>query len=60
MGKYSLEQISALHPDLILAAEINTREQVKSFEDLGLNVYYLSNPKDLDGLYQNILKSLGN
>ncbi len=55
MGKYSLEQISALHPDLILAAEINTREQVKSFEDLDLNVYYLSNPKDLDGLYQNIL-----
>jgi iron complex transport system substrate-binding protein len=54
MGKYSLEQISALQPDLILAAEINTLEQVKSFEDLGLNVYYLSNPKDLDGLYQNI------
>lgn len=54
MGKYSLEQISALHPDLILAAEINTLEQVKSFEDLGLIVYYLSNPKNLDGLYQNI------
>lgn len=54
MGKYSLEQISALHPDLILAAEINTLEQVKSFEDLGLTVFYLSNPKDLDGLYQNI------
>ena len=54
MGKYSLEQISALHPDLILAAEINTQEQVKSIEDLGLKVYYLSNPKDLDGLYQNI------
>jgi iron complex transport system substrate-binding protein len=54
MGKYSLEQISALHPDLILAAEINTQEQVKSFEDLGLTVFYLSNPKDLDGLYQNI------
>jgi iron complex transport system substrate-binding protein len=54
MGKYSLEQISALQPDLILAAEINTQEQVKSFEDLGLNIYYLSNPKDLDGLYQNI------
>jgi iron complex transport system substrate-binding protein len=54
MGKYSLEQISALQPDLILAAEINTLEQVKSFEDLGLKVYYLSNPKDLDGLYQNI------
>lgn len=54
MGKYSLEQISALQPDLIMAAEINTLEQVKSFEDLGLKVYYLSNPKDLDGLYQNI------
>jgi iron complex transport system substrate-binding protein len=27
---------------------------VKSLEDLGLTVYYLSNPKDLDGLYENL------
>ncbi len=55
MGKYSLEQIAALDPDLILAAEINTPEQVKAFEELDLPVYYLSNPKDIDGLYANLL-----
>ena len=44
MGNYSLEQISALQPDLVLAAEINTAEQVKAMEDLGLIVFYLSNP----------------
>jgi iron complex transport system substrate-binding protein len=54
MGKYSLEQISALQPDLVLAAEINTAEQVKSLEDLGLIVFYLSNPKDMQGLYGNL------
>ena len=54
MGKYSLEQIAALKPDLILAAEINTPEQVKSMEDLGLNVYFLSNPVDLKGVLENI------
>jgi iron complex transport system substrate-binding protein len=55
MGKYSLEQIATLEPDLILAAEINTPEQVKAFEELDLTVYYLSNPKDIDGLYANLL-----
>lgn len=54
MSKYSLEKITALKPDLILAAEINTPEQIKSLEDLHLTVYYLKNPKDLDGLYTNI------
>lgn len=55
MGKYSMEQIAALEPDLILAAEINTPEQVKAFEELNLPVYYLSNPQDIDGLYANLL-----
>ena len=54
MGKYSLEQITALQPDLIIAAEINSPEQVQSIESLGFKVYYLSNPTDLDGLYENI------
>lgn len=54
MSKYSLEQIAALKPDLVLAAEINTEEQVKSIEDLGLTVYYLSNPTDLEGMYTNL------
>jgi len=55
MGKYSLEQITALQPDLIIAAEINSPEQVQTIESLGFKVYYLSNPTDLDGLYENIL-----
>jgi iron complex transport system substrate-binding protein len=51
MGEYNLEQVVSLQPDLVLAAEINTPEQVKAIEDLGLTVFYLSNPKDLDGVY---------
>jgi iron complex transport system substrate-binding protein len=58
MGSYSYEMITSLHPDLIVAAEINTPEQVKSLEDLGLTVYYISNPKDFKGLYQ-LLKDVG-
>lgn len=54
MGQFSLEQIVALKPDLILAAELNTPEQVKSFENLGLTVYYLKNPTSLEGLYTNL------
>jgi iron complex transport system substrate-binding protein len=53
-GEVDTEAIVALAPDLVLAAEINAAEQVKSLEDLGLNVYYLSNPKTLDGMYDNL------
>lgn len=53
-GEIDTEAIVALAPDLILAAEINAAEQVKALEDLGLKVYYLSNPKTLDGLYENL------
>jgi iron complex transport system substrate-binding protein len=54
MGNYNLEAITALKPDLVLAAEINTPDQVKSVEALGITVYYLNNPKDIAGLYQNL------
>ncbi|MGA9397194.1 MAG: cobalamin-binding protein [Anaerolineaceae bacterium] len=54
MGQYNYEDIAALEPDLVLAAEINTPEQVRSLENLGLKVYYLSNPVDFDGLFDNI------
>lgn len=54
MGKYNLEQIVALKPDLVLAAEINTPEQIKALEDLKINVYYLANPKDFPGLFTNL------
>jgi iron complex transport system substrate-binding protein len=52
--KINTEAIVALQPDLILAAEINSPEQVKALEDLKLNVYYLSNPKTFDELYANL------
>ncbi|MDR3575361.1 MAG: cobalamin-binding protein [Anaerolineaceae bacterium] len=54
MGNLNLEQITKLQPDLVLAAEINSPEQVKSMENLKLTVYYLNNPKDLNGLYTNL------
>ena len=48
------ELIVSLKPDLVLAAEINTPEQVKQFEDLGLKVYYLNNPLTLEDMYGNL------
>ena len=48
------ELIVSLEPDLVLAAEINTPEQVKQFEDLGLKVYYLNNPLTLEDMYGNL------
>lgn len=58
MGDYSLETIVSLNPDLVVATEINTPELVKSLEDLGLTVYYLKNPTQLDGLYP-MLETVG-
>ena len=48
------ELVVSLKPDLILAAEINTAEQVKALEDLGLTVYYLKNPNTLEEMYTNL------
>ena len=48
------ELIVSLKPDLVLAAEINTADQVKALEDLGITVYYLKNPTTLDELYTNL------
>jgi iron complex transport system substrate-binding protein len=53
-GPLNTETIVNLKPDLVLAAEINTPEQVKALENLGLTVYWLANPKDFPGLYQNV------
>lgn len=58
MGDYSFEVIASLNPDLVIATEINTPEQVKALEDLGLTVYYIKNPVQLDGLYP-ILETVG-
>jgi ABC-type Fe3+-hydroxamate transport system, periplasmic component len=53
-GNYSYEGITALHPDLVIAAEINTPDQVKALENLGLKVYYLSNPVDFNDLFDEM------
>ncbi|HLO31277.1 MAG TPA: cobalamin-binding protein [Anaerolineales bacterium] len=48
------ELIVSLKPDLVIAAEINTPEQVKALEDLGITVYYLNNPHTLEEMYGNL------
>ena len=53
-GDYNNEAIVNLQPDLVIAAEINTPEQVKALEDVGVTVFYLANPTSLDGLYSNL------
>jgi iron complex transport system substrate-binding protein len=51
----NVESIIALQPDLILAAEIISPEQVQSMRSLGLKVFYLANPTSLpDDLLTNI------
>ncbi len=54
LDKLNTEAIVALKPDLVLAAEINSPEQVKALEDLKLNVYWLPNPKKFEDLYTNL------
>ncbi len=54
MGSYNLEEIAKLQPDLVLASELNTPEQIKSLEDLKITVFMLTNPTKFEGLYQNL------
>ena len=53
-GEIDTETLVSLKPDLVLAAEINPLEKVQMLEDLGLKVFYLYNPKELDGMYENL------
>lgn len=50
-GELNTEAIVALQPDLVLAAELTTQEQVQALQDLGLTVFLLANPVDMDGMY---------
>ncbi len=54
-NKYNNEAIVNLKPDLVLASELNTPEQVDALQKLGLVVYLLPNPTDLPGMYQNLV-----
>ncbi len=53
-GKLDRERIVDLGPDLILAAEINSPEQVTAIAGLGLTVFRLANPRGFDGLQENV------
>jgi len=54
-GEMPVEAILALEPDLVVAAQIISEEQVQSLVDLGLQVYWQANPSDFEGLYENLM-----
>lgn len=53
-NKLNTELILSMNPDLVLAANITPPEQIKALEDLGVTVFMLPNPTDLDGMYANL------
>lgn len=57
-GDLPTETILAMQPDLVVAGEILTAEQVEALKALGLTVFWQANPTNFEGLYQNI-KDLG-
>jgi iron complex transport system substrate-binding protein len=48
------EAILALEPDLVVAAQIISEDQVVALRDLGLNVYWQANPTSYEGLWENL------
>lgn len=50
-GKYNMETVVNLKPDLVLAGEITTPEMVASLKNLGLRVEYFKNPAMLNDVY---------
>lgn len=53
-GELNLELIVSLEPDLVLAADIVSPENIQALEDLGLPVFALANPLTFDGLLGNL------
>jgi len=51
---FNLEAVVRLQPDLVLMAGINSPDLVESLQQVGLTVFYLNNPTDLDGMYTNL------
>jgi iron complex transport system substrate-binding protein len=49
------ETILAMEPDLVVVAQIVSEEEVQVLRDLGLPVYWQSNPTNFDELYDNLL-----
>lgn len=53
-NQLNTELIVSLAPDLVLAADLTPPEQMQALEDLGLKVFALDNPRELEGMYQNL------
>jgi len=49
-----VEAILALEPDLVVAAQIISEDQVLALSELGLNVYWQANPTTYEELYENL------
>jgi iron complex transport system substrate-binding protein len=54
MGKYNMEEIAKLQPDLVLASPLTAPEILKSLKDITPNVFVLPNPTTLEGMYTNL------
>ncbi|MBT3336471.1 MAG: ABC transporter substrate-binding protein [Anaerolineae bacterium] len=53
-GDLPTEAILALEPDLVVAAEIISAEQVAALQELGLQVYWQANPTTYEELWENL------
>jgi iron complex transport system substrate-binding protein len=53
-GEVPTEAILALEPDLVLAAQIITNEQIAALGELGVPVYWQENPASFEELYENL------
>ncbi len=54
-GEFDIEKIVSLKPDLVIASSLNPEELVTKLEGLNITIFYLTNPVDLDGMYNNLL-----
>ena len=53
-GKYNLEQIAKIQPDLILASPLTAADVITSLKTITPNIFIVANPTSLDGLYTNL------
>lgn len=53
-SELNVEVILAQKPDLVLASALTASEQAQALEKAGLVVFVMNNPKDFEGLYENL------
>jgi iron complex transport system substrate-binding protein len=53
-GELNTEAILAVEPDLVIVADLTSAEQVQALEELGLTVFVVANPTDLEDMYNSL------